>query len=614
LPDEDEGRDHKGDELFEDLDKFFAPIRDVDWPEEGGEEEGGPGQGAPPEGERPGDVTQGEILPPDWAGGFEEPDEEPASADAPDVFEEHPAEEPGAGQLDVSEPAPEPPPEPPAAEPAPQPPGRYLGQPTQEMSGEDWEELRTRYGPDQPVEIEEGPQGEGEPEPYSLLDQFLPGREAEQAVPPAAGPGPPPAPMEPSPPSEPGQPSITIDDLRKAPDEYRDLPAAPEDRVEELEVPVASADEEPAGVATGPMGEEEPPAEAVEAAAEHFAESIRQSGELPVIEPEQFEAPPPGGPEDDDLLVDLEREPSEPRTIRVGVTDTVGPSWQEPTSEDVAVEGEAAPARGGRNVPLAFLTGLVLAIIGVGAVAISKAAFLVVATIVVLLAQLELYTALRRRHFQPAVPLGLVFGALTMAAGYLKGEGAMLAMAPLAIVFTFLWYMAVPAGQRRNLLINVGLTLFPYFYVPFLAGYVMVTLALPGGRVLMLSVLALAVGYDIAAFAIGSLWGSRPLAPSISPRKSWEGAIGATLVLLLFSVAVLAALDPISTVGNAVGLAIVAAVLAPLGDLGESMLKRDLGVKDIGTIMPGHGGALDRIDSILFVAPAAFYFFRILLF
>jgi len=403
---------------------------------------------------------------------------------------------------------------------------------------------------------------------------------------------------------------------------YRDLPTEPD----EEEVPggfaaadepagpdeePAGPDEEPIGVAAGPMGEEEPPPEAVEAAAEHFAESIRQSGELPVIEPEPFE-PAQAGPDEDDLLTGLDHEPREPRTVRVGVSDSVGPSWQDPTMEEVAGEGEVEAARGGRNIPLAFLSGLVLAVIGVGSIAISKAAFAVVATIVVLLAQLELYTALRRKHYQPAVPLGLVFGALTMAAAYLKGEPAMVAMAALAVMFTFLWYMAVPAPHRKNVLANVGLTLFPYFYVAFLAGYVVIILAL--SKALVLSVLALAVGYDIAAFIGGSIYGSRPLAPSISPRKSWEGLVTATLVLLVIAVAVLASIDPISTLGRAIGLALVTSVFAPLGDLAESLLKRDLGVKDLGSIMPGHGGALDRIDSILFVAPAAFYFIRIVFF
>ena len=146
------------------------------------------------------------------------------------------------------------------------------------------------------------------------------------------------------------------------------------------------------------------------------------------------------------------------------------------------------------------------------------------------------------------------------------------------------------------------------------------TLALPGGRTLVLTVIALAVGYDIAAFAFGSLWGNRALAPSISPRKSWEGAIGATLILILVAVGFISTLDPFKPGGtgsgvlNALGLALVISVFAPLGDLAESLLKRDLGIKDMGSILPGHGGLLDRCDSILWAAPAAYYFFKLFLF
>jgi len=641
VPDDTEGRDRKTDELFEDLDKFFAPIRDVDWPDEG-EEDTPPGAEEPggPENERPGDVpapaetvqaetVQAETVQAETVQAETRESERPAQVEQPTFAESAQAEQPAPAEPDAEaqvEPRAED--QPGREEPVPDPDhSQYLGQPTQEMSVEDWDDLRARFGPDQPLDVEQGPQGEGEPEPYSFLDQFLPPPEEEEASagPAAAVPGPDPLTPEPAAPfaaggdadvapddePESGQPPITIDDLRKAPDEYRDLPPP----LDEGEPPAEERGQEPAGepagVAAGPMGGEEPPPGALEAAAEHFAESIRQSGELPVIEPEPSE-PAASVSSGDDLLGDLDQEPREPRTIRVGVSDTVGPSWQEPTSEEVLGEGEAEAARGGRNIPLAFLSGVILAVIGVGSIAISKAAFAVVATIVVLLAQLELYTALRRRGYQPAIPVGLVMGALTMAGAYLKGEGALLAMAALAVVFTFLWYMATPASQRRNVLANVGMTLFPYFYVAFLAGYVVIILAL--SKALVLSVLGLAVGYDVAAFAIGSLWGSRPLAPSISPRKSWEGAIGATLVLLLVSVAVLASIDPISTVGRAVGLAVVASVFAPIGDLAESLLKRDLGVKDIGTIMPGHGGALDRIDSILFVAPAAFYFISIVFF
>jgi phosphatidate cytidylyltransferase len=129
-------------------------------------------------------------------------------------------------------------------------------------------------------------------------------------------------------------------------------------------------------------------------------------------------------------------------------------------------------------------------------------------------------------------------------------------------------------------------------------------------------VLGLGVGFDIAAYLFGSLlggswFGERGLAPTISPSKTWEGLIIATLILILVSVAALANIDPISTGIHALALAIVVSVAAPLGDLAESMLKRDLGIKDMGSILPGHGGVLDRIDSLLFAAPAAFYLFRV---
>src|SRR5207253_705712 len=213
--------------------------------------------------------------------------------------------------------------------------------------------------------------------------------------------------------------------------------------------------------------------------------------------------------------------------------------------------------------------------------------------------------------------VGLVFGGMISAAAYLRGESGALAMFALAAVATFLWFMAIPGKARQNTLVNIAMTLLPLTYIAFLAGYVLIILAMPGGRTLTLSVIGLAVGYDIAAYAIGSLWGNRALAPSISPRKSWEGAIGATLILLLVSVGILAGLAPFkaggSGVGRAIGLALVISVFAPLGDLAESLLKRDLGLKDMGSLIPGHGGVLDRIDSILFAAPAAFYFFRLVL-
>jgi phosphatidate cytidylyltransferase len=184
----------------------------------------------------------------------------------------------------------------------------------------------------------------------------------------------------------------------------------------------------------------------------------------------------------------------------------------------------------------------------------------------------------------------------------------------LSVFATFLWFMATPVTHRKGAVSNVGVTILGIAYAPLLAGYAIAMLDLPDGRGITLAVIGLTFVYDTAAFVVGSWWGSRPLAPSISPRKSIEGAIGATLVVIAVSVgAVAPAIDTLNSVGKCVVLALVVAVFAPLGDLAESLLKRDLGVKDMGSVLPGHGGVLDRIDSVLFVAPAAFMFLRLIL-
>ncbi len=183
----------------------------------------------------------------------------------------------------------------------------------------------------------------------------------------------------------------------------------------------------------------------------------------------------------------------------------------------------------------------------------------------------------------------------------------------LGAVLSFLWYMAAAPKAREGALRNIGLTLLGIVYVPFLAGYALILLSQPSmGTALVLSVLGVTFLYDIAAFAMGSFYGKHPLAPTISPKKSWEGLSGATVVTLFVGTAVFSNIAPIQpSIPKAIGLALVVVILAPLGDLSESLIKRDLRVKDMGTLLPGHGGVLDRIDSLLFVLPAAWYFLRL---
>jgi phosphatidate cytidylyltransferase len=163
--------------------------------------------------------------------------------------------------------------------------------------------------------------------------------------------------------------------------------------------------------------------------------------------------------------------------------------------------------------------------------------------------------------------------------------------------------------------VDVGATLLGVVYVPFLASFALVMLRVEPaevGRNLLLAVVGLTILYDILAYAVGSMWGDRALAPTVSPSKSWEGAGGATLLILLVAISLVPSIEPF-TPTTSVGLALIVAIFAPIGDLVESAFKRDLGVKDMSSILPGHGGILDRIDSILFTAPAAWYFFRLVI-
>jgi phosphatidate cytidylyltransferase len=405
---------------------------------------------------------------------------------------------------------------------------------------------------------------------------------------------------------EEGTGELSIEDLKKAPPEYSDLPGAYEGTMgpETLDVegpgPSEPEDEGQAGPAESPWDEPEPrltepDIAEVEAAADRLAYEFRDAGE-----PDDVEK---------DLLSDLER--PGPRTVRVGPEGLTGPTWEEPTSR--VVMAEPAPITPARDMPAALITAVVLAAAALISLAVSKAAFAAVAGLVVLLGQAELYGAMNKRGHQPATALGLVVGALILAGGYLKGEAAMLFFVGLGLVLSFLWYMAAAPKHREGAIGNIGTTMLGIVYVPFLAAYMLVVLSQPNsGRATMLAVLGLTFLYDVAAFVIGSFWGARALAPTISPRKSWEGLFGATVFTVTVAIAVLPSINPIDSVARAVGLAVIVVLFAPLGDLAESAIKRDLGVKDMGSILPGHGGVLDRIDSVLFVAPAAFYFLRLI--
>jgi phosphatidate cytidylyltransferase len=286
-------------------------------------------------------------------------------------------------------------------------------------------------------------------------------------------------------------------------------------------------------------------------------------------------------------------------------------------------DGASARRSPGRNLPVAIASGLALAGVAVGALYVEQLVFLGLIMALEAVALHELHTALRGAGLRPATPVVAGAGIVMLFGAYLHGPSALAVGLVLAVAGAVLWAMVVDRLDRRRaagrgatehaagalpgqpgLLGDVAATVLMTCWVPLMAGFIGLLLDRPGGEWYLLATLALPVSNDIGAYGVGSQFGRRLLAPSVSPGKTCEGLAGGLATVVVLAVAVTSrGADFTILIAVCVGLAVVAA--STLGDLTESLLKRDLGVKDLGAVMPGHGGIMDRIDGILFSLPTA---------
>jgi phosphatidate cytidylyltransferase len=276
--------------------------------------------------------------------------------------------------------------------------------------------------------------------------------------------------------------------------------------------------------------------------------------------------------------------------------------------------GRPAPSggrTGGRDVRLAVLTGVTLAAVALVLFALGPGPAMVLVVGVVVVCAAELFASLQRGGYQPATLLGLVACAALPAAAYWRGEAAIPLVLGLTLVFTLLWYLA--GITRLEPTMNAGVSLLGVAYVGLLGAFAGLILTYPNGRGVLAGAIVAVVANDVGALVVGRQFGRRRIAPAISPNKTLEGLVGGALTTVVVSVVLLGVvgLHPWD-VGSALALGLVVAVMAPLGDLCESMVKRDLGIKDMGNILPGHGGLLDRFDALLFCLPAVYYLTRVL--
>lgn len=181
----------------------------------------------------------------------------------------------------------------------------------------------------------------------------------------------------------------------------------------------------------------------------------------------------------------------------------------------------------------------------------------------------------------------------------------------IVLAALFLFLMQFRRRQNTGVIVDISTTLFGIFYIAWFFSFLIRIRYLPGGLGLLASVLIITKLGDIGAFLIGSRFGKTPLIPRISPKKSIEGAMGGLMFSILGAFLSKAFLN--FTLPHLIFLGIFLGLLGQLGDLSESLIKRDCQVKDSGSILPGMGGILDEIDSLLFAAPAFYSYMSIIL-
>lgn len=269
---------------------------------------------------------------------------------------------------------------------------------------------------------------------------------------------------------------------------------------------------------------------------------------------------------------------------------------------------------GSRETLTRILTGLVLGGIVILCLAISKLATVILIAVMLGIATTELFQSLYKVGWQPPTLVGLVAAVGMPLAAYWRGEGAIGLVLFLTVLTGALWYLLGIGGTRP--VPNLAAMTLGVVYVGVLGSHSVLLLDDPKGKGLLLAAILLAAGYDIGGYFIGQALGRSPLT-EVSPNKTIEGLLGGTLatigVGILLSVFNIGPFDgqPFG-LSNALLMGIVVAVIAPIGDLAESLIKRDLKIKDMGTVLPGHGGVLDRCDTLLFVLPTVYYMVRVM--
>ena len=246
--------------------------------------------------------------------------------------------------------------------------------------------------------------------------------------------------------------------------------------------------------------------------------------------------------------------------------------------------------------------------------------FLALVDLIIVLGLMEFYAMMRAKGMHPYRTIGVISGlTLSTYIFFRSGEYA-------NFVFTFILIalMGLELARKDNRLAvyHVSTTIFGVIYVAYLASHLVLLRELPTqvgvpyaqGASFVFLVFAVTWASDTGAYAIGSLFGEHTLSPKVSRNKTWEGAFGGVLFAAAAGWVASVTFAGYLAAWEGVVMGVLASMVGLLGDLFESTLKRDAGVKDTSHVIPGHGGVLDRFDSLLFTAPLIYYFLKFVIF
>ena len=305
-----------------------------------------------------------------------------------------------------------------------------------------------------------------------------------------------------------------------------------------------------------------------------------------------------------DVTGDLGRDPSR---------DITGGMPRGPRQQQVRRSGPRGPRGGtGRDMPTAVTTALILLAVFIGAIMWRPAVVMLIVLAVVGLAAVEFFSKVTEKGYRPATFAGLLTCIAAPLAAYWMGDAALplvFAFGFLATSIGFLGASSIQSGPMPN----VAITTMAMTWIGLMGSFAALILRYSvngfghAGTDTMFMLVIAVIANDVGGLFVGSAMGRTPLREWVSPNKTIEGLIGGAISSLIVLVIFGSQNGTWNTMGEWIALALVVAVMAPMGDLVESMFKRNLDVKDFGTIVAGHGGVLDRFDGMLFVLPAVYY-------